>query len=78
MGEAAPMIIVGAASFIAVDPHSITDAFTVLPIQIFNWTDMPQDAFRDVAAGGIIVLLVLLLVMNAAAIILRNRFSRKW
>ena len=78
IGEAAPLILVGAAVFIAVDPGSVSDSFTALPIQIFNWTSMPQDAFREVAAAGIIVLVVALLLLNAVAIVLRNRFTRKW
>ncbi len=78
IGEAAPMILVGAAAFIAVDPSGPLDQFTVLPIQIFNWTGLPREEFRDVAAAGIILMLGVLLVMNGAAIFLRNKFSRKW
>jgi phosphate transport system permease protein len=78
LGEAAPLIVVGAAAFIATDPRGVTDQFTVLPIQIFNWTNLPAAAFKDVAAAGIIVMMVLLLVLNGTAIFLRNKFSRKW
>jgi phosphate transport system permease protein len=78
IGEAAPMILVGAAAFIATDPSGLSSSFTVLPIQIFNWTSQPRPEFREIAAAGIIVLIALLLVLNLAAILLRNKFTRKW
>ena len=56
IGEAAPMILVGAAAFIAFDPSGLSSSFTVLPIQIFNWTAQPRREFREIAAAGIIVL----------------------
>jgi phosphate transport system permease protein len=56
----------------------VDSAFTVLPIQIFNWISRPQEEFKVLAAAAIVVLLVLLLAMNAGAIYLRNRFERKW
>ena len=77
MGEAAPLIMVGAAGYIAFLPRGPMDSFTVLPIQIFNWTSRPQADFQQVAAAGIIVLMVLLLTANAVAIILRNKFQNK-
>ncbi len=77
LGETAPMLIVGAWAFIASTPRGPLDPFTVLPMQIYNWTSRPQAAFQDIAAAGIIVLLVVLLVMNAAAIFLRNRYQRR-
>jgi len=73
VGETAPLIMVGAAGFVAFTPRGLTDQFTVLPLQIYNWVSRPQDEFRELAAAGIIVLLMLLLTMNAVAIILRNR-----
>ncbi|AHM56895.1 phosphate ABC transporter membrane protein 2, PhoT family [Peptoclostridium acidaminophilum DSM 3953] len=76
MGEAAPLIIVGAAGYIAFLPKSIMDSFTVLPIQIFNWTSRPQDEFQNIAAAGIIVLIALLLTANATAIFLRNKYEK--
>ncbi len=76
MGEAAPLIMIGALTYVAFVPKSPMDPFTALPIQIFNWSSRPQEAFRDVAAAGIIVLLVLLLLMNAAAVILRHRSGK--
>ncbi|MBN1640421.1 MAG: phosphate ABC transporter permease PstA [Anaerolineae bacterium] len=77
LGETAPLVVVGASTFITVDPSSPFDKFTTLPIQIFQWTARPQDVFRNIAAAAIVVLLVLLLSMNATAILLRNRFSRR-
>lgn len=77
MGEAAPLIMVGAAGYVAFLPESIFDAFSVLPIQIFNWSSRPQAEFQNIAAAGIIVLMVVLLSMNAIAIILRNRYQSR-
>ena len=77
IGETAPLVVVGASTFIAVDPNSPFSKFTTLPIQIFQWTARPQDVFRNTAAAAIIVLLVLLLTLNASAILLRNRFSSR-
>jgi phosphate transport system permease protein len=77
IGETAPLITIGALTFIAFLPQGPMDPFTVLPIQIFNWVSRPQPAFHDIAASGIIVLLVVLLSMNAVAVILRDRARRK-
>lgn len=78
IGETAPLITIGALTFIAFLPDGVTSPFTVLPIQIFNWVSRPQKEFADAAAAAILVLLILLLGMNAAAILLRNRFDRRW
>ncbi len=77
LGETAPLIVVGALTFVPFLPTSLLDAFTVLPIQIFNWTARPQDAFRGLAAAAIIVLMVFLLTMNLSAILLRNYFEKQ-
>ena len=77
IGEAAPLLLIGALAFIDFTPRSLDDPFTVIPIQIFNWVSKPQAAFHDLAAAAGIVLLVLLLGMNAIAILLRNRYSRR-
>ncbi len=78
LGETAPLIVVGASTFITIDPEGPFSKFTVLPIQIYNWTTRAQSEFHAIAAGAIIVLLVLLLALNATAIFLRNRFQRKY
>ncbi|MGD8277272.1 MAG: phosphate ABC transporter permease PstA [Gemmatimonadota bacterium] len=78
VGEAAPVIMVGALGFIAFVPWSPNDAFTVIPYQIYSWVARPQAEWKDLAAAAGIVLLALLLTMNAAAIYLRNRFSRRY
>lgn len=78
LGETAPLIVVGASTFITIDPEGVFSKFTALPIQIYNWTTRPQAEFHSIAASAIIVLLILLLTLNATAILLRNRFQRKW
>jgi phosphate transport system permease protein len=77
VGEAAPVILVGALGFIAFIPNSPMDQYTVLPFQIYNWVSRPQPEFHRIAAAASLVLLALLLTMNAAAIYLRNRYSRR-
>jgi phosphate transport system permease protein len=77
IGETAPLIAIGALTYIPFAPDSIWSPFTVLPIQIFNWASRPQVAFKENAAAGILVLLALLLTMNAIAIVLRDRYQRK-
>ncbi len=77
IGETAPLIVVGAAAYITNDPTGPFSKFTALPIQIYNWTTQPQEAFRNIAAAAIIVLLILLLSLNSIAILLRNRFSQR-
>lgn len=78
IGETAPLIVVGAVAFIRAVPESVFDKFTVLPIQIYNWTSRPQDEFQALAATGIIVLLIVLLSLNAIAVILRNKFQKRY
>ncbi|MCB9077223.1 MAG: phosphate ABC transporter permease PstA [Anaerolineaceae bacterium] len=77
IGETAPLVVIGASTFITVDPTSPFSKFTVLPIQIYQWVSRPQPEFRNIAAAAIIVLLILLLTLNASAVILRNRYSRR-
>ncbi len=76
IGETAPLITIGALTYVPFAPKDVWSPFTVLPIQIFNWVSRPQAAFAENAAAGILVLLALLLVMNATAIVLRDRFQR--
>jgi phosphate transport system permease protein len=78
IGETAPLILVGAATFVAFNPSGLDSAYTALPLQIYNWISQPQAEFKVLAAAGIIVLLALLLTMNSLAIWLRNRFERQW
>lgn len=78
IGETAPLITIGALTFIAFDLSGPLDIFTVLPIQIFNWVSLPQQEFHNLAAAGIVVLLVILLSMNGIAIYLRNRLQQRW
>ena len=77
LGEAAPVIAISALVYLTFVPAHPLEQFTVLPIQIFNWTSRPQDEFRGIAAAGIVVLLFVLLTMNAVAIILRDRHQVK-
>ena len=77
IGETAPILVVGAAAFLAFLPATPLDAFSALPVQIYNWTARPQEEFRGLAAAGILILLALLLVMNGAAIWLRDRAERR-
>jgi phosphate transport system permease protein len=77
-GESAPLVVVGASTFITVDPSGPFSKFTALPIQIFQWTSRPQPEFQHIAAAAIVVLLVMLLALNATAIVLRNRFQRSY
>jgi phosphate transport system permease protein len=77
IGETAPLILVGALTYVAFNP-TLTGPFTALPIQIYQWIARPQEEFRLLAAAAIIVLLAILLTMNAFAIWLRNRYQRRW
>jgi phosphate transport system permease protein len=77
IGETAPLITIGALTFVAFLPTGVMDPFTVLPIQIFNWVSRPQKEFHSIAASGIVILLLVLLSMNALAIFLRDRARRK-
>lgn len=76
IGETAPLVTIGALTFVPFTPQSIMDRFTVVPIQVFNWTSKPQAEFHDLAAAGIVMLLVVLLGMNSIAIYLRQRTGR--
>ena len=78
VGETAPLIVVGASTFITFDPTSPFSKFTAIPIQINNWAKEPDPQFKNVAAAAIIVLLVLMLALNAIAIFLRNRYSKRF
>ncbi len=78
IGETAPLITIGALTYIAFDLNGPMDLFTVLPIQIFNWISLPQQEFHELAAAGILVLLGVLFLFNLGAVLLRARLQRRW
>jgi phosphate transport system permease protein len=78
IGEAAPLIMLGAVTFITFNPTGLNSAFTVMPIQIFNWTTASREEYQVLAAALCVLLLLILLTMNAFAIFLRNRYQRSW
>ncbi|WP_335869364.1 phosphate ABC transporter permease PstA [Bacillus sp. 2205SS5-2] len=78
IGETAPLVVIGIPTFIAFLPTGIMDKFTALPMQIYNWTSRPQEEFHALAATGIIVLLGLLIVMNSIAVLIRNKFQKRY
>lgn len=77
MGETAPLLVVGAAAYVTFNPIGLMSKYTVLPVQIYEWSRRPQQEFQDLAAAAIIVLLILLLILNATAIYFRQRFAKK-
>jgi phosphate transport system permease protein len=76
VGEAAALIMIGALAFVAHDPGGFRDSFTIVPIQIYDWTTRPQEAFRANAAAAIIVLMIAVLTLNLTAAVIRERFRR--
>ena len=77
LGEAAPLLAIGAVAYVPFAPSRLSDEFTALPIQIFNWSARPQEDFHSVAAAGIIVLLGVLICLNAIAVFVRYRASKR-
>lgn len=78
IGETAPLIVIGIPVIIQFLPAGVFDTFTALPIQIFDWASRPQQEFQVVAAAGIIVLMIFLLIMNSIAVIIRNKFQKRY
>jgi phosphate transport system permease protein len=78
LGEASPLLVVGATVFVTSDPNFASGGYTALPVQIFEWSGRPQPEFHELAAAGVLVMVVLVLVTNSFAIWLRNRFEQKW
>ena len=78
LGEAAPLLLVGAATFVTFHPEPFSGGYSAMPVQIFNYALRPQDEFRVVAAAGVILMLAVLLAMNSFAIWLRNRYEQQW
>ncbi len=77
LGETAPLVVIGASTFISVDPSGIFSKFTTLPIQIYQWSARPQGAYRNIAAAAIVSLMILLLLMNSVAIHTRDKIAKK-
>jgi phosphate transport system permease protein len=77
IGETAPLILIGALTYISFNP-TLLGPFTALPVQIYNWTKLPNAEFKGLAAAAIIILLAMILILNAGAIWLRNRYEKKW
>jgi len=78
IGEAAPLIMVGAVTFVTFNPRFFEGGYTTLPVQIFNYAKRPQVEFQELAAAGVLVMMGLVLVMNSVAIWLRNRYERRF
>jgi len=78
LGESAPLLMIGMVAFIVDVPKGVFDPATALPVQVFLWSDLPERAFVERTSGAIIVLLIFLLIMNATAVVLRNRFEKRW
>jgi len=78
IGEAAPLLLLGAAVFIRYDPDGLLSGFTTMPVQIYNLVSKPQEELQTASAAGIVLLLVMLLLMNAVAVLIRNKFQRRW
>jgi phosphate transport system permease protein len=78
IGETAPLVVLGMPLFLAFLPRTVLDSMTVLPLQIYNWTGRPQVEFHALAAAGIIVLLVMLIIMNSIAVLIRNKFQKRY
>jgi phosphate transport system permease protein len=78
LGESAPLLMIGMVAFIVDVPTGVVDPATALPVQVFLWSDLPERGFIERTSGAIIVLLLFLVVMNATAVILRNKFEKRW
>jgi len=78
IGEAAPLLLLGAVSYIAFVPDGVLSQYTVLPVQIFSWITQSREEFEPLASAAIVILLVMLLIMNSLAIFLRNKFQKRW
>jgi phosphate transport system permease protein len=78
LGESAPLLMIGMVAFIVDVPKGFLDPATVLPVQIFLWSDLPERAFVERTSAAIMVLLAFMILMNGLAIFLRKRFERRW
>lgn len=78
IGETAPLVVIGIPVIIQFLPDNLLSQFTALPMQIFDWAKRPQEAFQSVAAAGIMVLMMFLLIMNSIAVVIRNKFQKRY
>jgi phosphate transport system permease protein len=78
LGETAPLLMIGMVAFLVDVPSSLGDPATVLPVQIYLWADSPERAFAERTSAAIIVLLLFMILMNSLAVVLRQRFERRW
>ena len=78
LGETAPLLMIGMVAFLVEVPRGVTEPATLLPVQIYLWADSPERAFAERTSAAIIVLLVFLMLMNSLAVVLRQRFERRW
>lgn len=78
IGEAAPLLLLGAVSYIAFNPDGLKSQYTVLPVQIYSWITQSREEFESLASAAIVILLLMLLVMNSVAIFLRNKYQKRW
>jgi len=78
IGEAAPLVVLGAVTYITFNPDGIKSSYTVLPIQIYQFISLPQEGYKDLAAAAIVLLLGIVILMNSVAIFLRNKFQKRW
>jgi phosphate transport system permease protein len=78
LGETAPLLMIGMVAFLVNVPRGVTEPATLLPVQIYLWADSPERAFAERTSAAIMVLLVFLMLMNSLAVILRQRFERRW
>jgi phosphate transport system permease protein len=77
-GEAAPLLLLGAVTFVTFNPTGLDSAYTAIPIQIYNWSSNPKDEFQVLAAALGVVMLLLVLLLNGAAIYIRNKYQKRW
>ncbi len=78
IGETAPLIVIGALTYVAFLPENLYSGFTAMPIQIYNWATRPQIEFQELAAAGIIILLLMLIILNSIAVLIRNKFQKRY
>lgn len=78
IGETAPILVIGALTFVASTPSGVFSNFTAMPVQIYNWTGRPQEEFHNIAAAGIIIILLMLFFMNSIAVFIRSKFQKRF